>query len=986
MPPFIATPAESEVGIPTSLGYGRSQPMRNEFQRYPGHPARTDLKAVFPELSWDQIYKIAPRVVKGGSENGTVKVASQPAEPQPDTDRLYATMGELEFMNSKATSEESRDPQASAFGGALKAEWVSLIEKRKAFVTTTSRAPELTLFGTPKIAVWPISNIDSPPAGQVYRTAFDKLIAFCSTLKGQEAGNAVEFPYYFTRLDSLSPTVDINLPRNLELYQYLQRLTSEPFPGIGDLSFATKYGNHERDQILTEIFDYVRSTNIQDMQLEGARRFNNRAVVAPTSWTPPGSGKTSGFGRTITVRQVGYQLICTGDSATASSNRPPGAPSGGFDRENYTLSQKLQSNERRVQALLLLELFSPSAGFKMFDTSLRPYVHVSGLETVTVGNALSGDVNLGFPDASASAVQMPTDLSSYSGSFGSNGGAINYRWMYFKGSTTPYSLVPRAGLTGDANGFPYVSEPVTLKIDPANPTVTLKGGSLKIEVYFVDPVTNAKSTLSEVTVNLEEATLPAPRLHPTANFWTFHECGYAKIPAIKGRFPAAVLDSSKTSTNRLITEFDTVQTYFLPHGDYRQLFNPNQASFNLVAVPGGGSNNALRHFLSDAGNGGVPGQATNTSFAPNVAVTWADQAAPPILTGTDYATKLGSLNAPWTYGDWDTGSPIWVTDGPLINKPDEGNQNWGDITKNLNPYWVTYSVANTAGNVTDGLKYHAGNRQISSPVMFGSLPTGMIGGKPWQTLLFRPDPGAHPGANDPPDHRLLDLFWMPVVEPYAISEPFSTAGKVNMNYQIIPFTYIERSTAMHAILQTEKIVAIPESNWKNGIYRKDYSPDHPVEFSHSINIGETLTPFRTKFAQGEVFITPSEITELYLVPQLSGETYSTMPAYWNRHRLTGENIKERPYSHIYPRLTTKSNVFNVHYRVQVLRKPKGQDADAKVWNEESARILAEARGNTLIERYIDMNQANIPDYATDAGVNAEGLYRIRVLLNKEFSP
>jgi hypothetical protein len=147
-----------------------------------------------------------------------------------------------------------------------------------------------------------------------------------------------------------------------------------------------------------------------------------------------------------------------------------------------------------------------------------------------------------------------------------------------------------------------------------------------------------------------------------------------------------------------------------------------------------------------------------------------------------------------------------------------------------------------------------------------------------------------------------------------------------------------------------------------------------------------LTPFRTKFAQGEVFITPSEITELYLVPNLSGETYSTMPAYWNRHRLTGENIKERPYSHIYPRLTTKSNVFNVHYRVQVLRKPKGQDADANVWNEESARILAEARGNTLIERYIDMNQASIPDYATDAGVNAEGLYRIRVLLNKEFSP
>ncbi len=37
---------------------------------------------------------------------------------------------------------------------------------------------------------------------------------------------------------------------------------------------------------------------------------------------------------------------------------------------------------------------------------------------------------------------------------------------------------------------------------------------------------------------------------------------------------------------------------------------------------------------------------------------------------------------------------------------------------------------------------------------------------------------------------MMDLFNMPTVEPYAISEPFSTAGKVNMNYQILPYTYI----------------------------------------------------------------------------------------------------------------------------------------------------------------------------------------------------
>ncbi len=76
--------------------------------------------------------------------------------------------------------------------------------------------------------------------------------------------------------------------------------------------------------------------------------------------------------------------------------------------------------------------------------------------------------------------------------------------------------------------------------------------------------------------------------------------------------------------------------------------------------------------------------------------------------------------------------------------------------------------------------------------------------RPWQTLLFCPNPASeannsgapiHPGFGwtasaatnappykIPPDHALLDFFTMPIVQPYAISEPFSTAGKVNMNY------------------------------------------------------------------------------------------------------------------------------------------------------------------------------------------------------------
>ncbi len=75
-----------------------------------------------------------------------------------------------------------------------------------------------------------------------------------------------------------------------------------------------------------------------------------------------------------------------------------------------------------------------------------------------------------------------------------------------------------------------------------------------------------------------------------------------------------------------------------------------------------------------------------------------------------------------------------------------------------------------------------------------------------------PSAGSRPrDPKGPKDHLLLDLFTMPVVEPYAISEPFSTAGKINMNYQIVPFTYIDRSTGVKAVLNSELIARVPKA-------------------------------------------------------------------------------------------------------------------------------------------------------------------------------
>ncbi len=50
--------------------FGYYQPVQKEFQRYPGHPAMTDLRSVFPLLSQSQIYDLVPRIVGGGIHRG----------------------------------------------------------------------------------------------------------------------------------------------------------------------------------------------------------------------------------------------------------------------------------------------------------------------------------------------------------------------------------------------------------------------------------------------------------------------------------------------------------------------------------------------------------------------------------------------------------------------------------------------------------------------------------------------------------------------------------------------------------------------------------------------------------------------------------------------------------------------------------------------------------------------------------------------------
>jgi uncharacterized protein (TIGR02600 family) len=264
--------------------------------------------------------------------------------------------------------------------------------------------------------------------------------------------------------------------------------------------------------------------------------------------------------------------------------------------------------------------------------------------------------------------------------------------------------------------------------------------------------------------------------------------------------------------------------------------------------------------------------------------------------------------------------------------------------------------------------------------------------EPWRTLLFCRNPAAgsaHPGFQTIRDHVFLDFFTMPVVEPYAISEPFSTAGKVNLNYEIAPFNYIKRSTALRGVLKSTRVTAIPNrlaTTYKTGA--------GSTVFRQEIDADETLRGFEQRFSAAAPaglyngdsgpFRQASEICDMYLVPR--GATLANMDTWWRDHSLTGDNARESPYNQIYARVTTKSNTYTIHMRVQALKKTPG--SNPAQWNENRDQVVSEFRGSTLIERYVDPSAPNLPDFADTASalLNLDDHYNFRVLETRRFAP
>ncbi len=1131
------------------------QPVQNEMQRYPGHPATVSLSAVFNGLKADanfpeNFYPITPRISAGGSMEGRVTTAAVAGALSVRSSRLYSSANDLLFQDSITGLPGAGTRNLNSFLLAATTELdAAALDKAKFFLTANSTAPDVNLFNLPRVSMWPITltggNVSSLTQST---TAFDKLIAFCSTINANK--------YYFQRWDSTSALNDLPstglasnagnpLARNRDLLEYLRTLTSLPVPGFGG-SFKDKYklpdgSPADRDQILVEMFDYIRSTNTQDSSTGATVFAKSLGTTAP--YTSGGIGQIvpiqdstvtikdtvggannnpRGFGRFPTIQQACLVFIGAGNSST------PVLPASTTPNPVSSYTPVVAGGKERVQAGFFFQMFDPSEGIPV----TRPWyqIKVSHLENLLWNGQSIFPTGTTFPylynsngtvrptASDAFAQNLPgSSVRGFSGL--SYGGMLDFRlFSILRGSTTGGSATANGGYGSPL--YPFISPPTGQTTPLATaPDMTQNGtfafttsGDVTVEIYALDASGTPSATpIQTLALKFPDGTFPVPTSinndgtttaanpvssavpsgtpvanYPNYNFLSMidgtkrsgttggftvtdnkYGNGYGRlnfqansvwvnskdvIRGIVASDPSVSTSSASAGDVRLLAARQTVpSTFFQPitgsgfpaTADYTS--SANHFSHFLRILTGypiyGSIGGKLIHLGTSAAtnysiysaqfnNGSVSTANPDSTFA-----AWSGSAPrpkDPLVANQSSNVLVGNDTTKAIPGDWDNGfqnSP----DGAYINKADEGDAGtWDSSTSTYAVNGYPYFELDY-GSTLPGATFFSPNRMIPSPVMFGSLPSGVWSNKAWQTLLFRPGPANHPGLGTissgsayttPPDHLLLDLFNMPVVEPYAISTPLATAGRINMNYLIVPFTYINRDTGLRAVMKSQMITAIPNSqirfykiyqNTAGGANGGGAIPAAIAATRYTINLDYTLSQFLARFyaksgTQGstgtpDIFHSASEICQIELVPNDTVNSPGSMPVtrtkmdtYWAKNAITGDNSRERPYANIYPLLTTKSNTFTVHYRVQTLKQALTSSATATAWQswrEGTDIVTAENRGSQTIERYIDPNDT-IPDYASLLSTTAayppsstqalSNYYKFRVVSSTQFPP
>ena len=1099
----------------------------------------------------------------------------------PD-DHLYTSADELPFRGKKKTAgadvRYTWTDAAAATSKTPSPYTVPISEKQfntrlaraDFLLTARSSAPEVNVFGHPRLCLWPL-NMEVPAVaasagggatGGKY-TVFDTVIGLTCQLSPTNY-------YHIVRNDpgsrhnefyGLAPEAN-GKGHNQNMWEYLKTATGTQvgkFPGVaGKNTFLSKYkstaGNtiySDRDNLFLNMLDYIRNTNLNDPLLKPDRRYGDRGAntlypgqitgycgcggggIHTTTWATAAQPDAKASGRTFAPTKLHWVLQKAGQvvggawvSGIANTYgidyQGAAKNSGGTFVEGATVYEMgivvegacpSQGFSGMIPNATLSLGGGEPAGAQTDPNNPIPalYINSNAAETPTSLRLTNRKLTVASYASSDSTLTWPKNVPNWGGSQGirgygnptpgSNTSLIRFKPFAIAGGATQFNFVQDPAKQNDFTNWDkylwrvmsYDEKNVSGDVNQLVQCYYFHFGRPYTDIHFALPGGSASKTLNDQVSVMYNT----------------------------------VFDPSKFTGNA------TIQTLFIPHADYRTL-----NSRRIVGYQKGYDNFSLNQGSSGTGYTGKwnsfiptknfgtaqsdycaydPTQGFFASLPPanaNIAGSLRTHPAVPITPAAgafllpatavfDYPLEYeawvehtdpnqrkyrGSMD-PAITGDWDNG-PAGGPDGSYAGRSDEGDlraffsaTGTPTSTANFIPYFGEFSKPGgdlglptpSLPNETAGIAAATPNRLIKGPVQYGSLSSGASTNTYWQSLLFRPDPfGGDPNAtapgdatwdnrhyggsmdpNMPKDHLLLDLFWMPVVEPYALSDTFSTKGKINMNYKIMPFDYIHRATALHALMKSEKVLAIPSS--AASVYKsKDQEYSGPVDkltgkaepkatWRRYIDAEATLWQFDRKFsgtgeftpssgAAPRVFRTASEICELWLVPEninagaakllnATDNPYPVMRSFWlgidksvsnatartlggtsadtklkaikeikDGHRLTGDNTKEAPYANLYPRLTTRSNVYKVHFTVQTLQKARSTPVNK--FDPDIDQVTSEYRGSAIVERALDMTNPNLQSirYLTDTSVftdlnkRLDYFYSYRITEIKQFAP
>lgn len=1016
---------------------GRFQPAQREFQRYPGHPARIDLKTVLANMTASEIYNITPRISSDDATNGSFGGTrfSTNGAIALKRERLYATLDEF-FYNTNRTANSAAITSTN-------------LNRLEGFLTAYNRAPEINMFGRPRISMWPVSNLDSK------RTPLDKWFALCSTMVyGNGASVTGTNLFAVTRSVSTNATGDLTctdatIPK---LFRYLQNQTKDAPPGYTS-GFLTKYTTAGSDQLITLSLDYIRCVNLYDSSMQTASLqgapYNPNAFTLPQvnltaydkTWKPkpyiftlPGicqavplrispatvpssSGTFNGLGRfdtTISEAAFHFWALSWNDgtpvreddkitiNGTTSTVGVFAQTASNFQQIALTSNATSAGNSTTYMygAQLLISPFNTMFGFGKYGAD---YLHrVTGLSGFTINNTTSANGTAIFPaDPAVNWVRMADFGSAPGGGCGALYSTVadavnpmgdygNGKFAYFDGGTIA---------SPSQRDYPFVSR--IFAVPNADTTLNFSGGSLTLEIF-----SRAGDLIQTLNLNFPPANVIKPTpvnaatISPLPNGFD----NYSYAPQGRRMRSAGYFDFAPSK--QICFEGDTIISVEAngPATDYRWLSLQSSVANTLFqSHPGYLTTTATANKACGFRESTIMAQIDGpTSSGPASTIT---SSSGTILGGgkrpfgndnpqrnfpviSSRYTTTGIRNAQGKLPDFETGFGD-LPDGAYSRKPDEISIRRLQTSQNMtdDDYWTPYYLQQYGGY--DGFgddTYFAPNRQVPSPGIMGGLPSrGTEANGAWETLLFCPNPAAgttssdHRGFVSPPDYLWMDLFTMPIVEPYAISEPFSTAGKINMNFQIVPFTYVTRSTGLRAVLAANRVSAVNLS-----------SATASTMTRHPIHLNETLKQFQAKFDSNQIFKSASEICSMWLYPgntttsttALATDTAgssSGITAWWytiGDKSGTGDNLREQPYTALYQNLTTQANTYTIHVYVQALdQAPSGK-----------LIVTGEYRGSYALERFLDPKDPRLPDFMNATGPNAMGYYQFRVNNTTQFLP